>query len=393
MVDTATGKPILPPYVIKEVNGVKIGFIGLVLKETPTLVTPTGVAGVTFLDEAQAANKYVARLKKKGVRAIIVTIHQGTSQNSYLGETQSDPLDLGGALAPIISELDDEIDIVVSGHTHRFTNALMENKNGKQILVTQAFSYSTAYDNIDIAIDPKTRDIVEKSAEIVTTWGDEGPGLAPDAKVASMVAQAAERVAPLVNQVLGTATDDIQRTESPSGESELGNLIADAQRAATGTDVAFMNPGGIRADLAAGDVTWGDLFTIQPFNNDLVSMNLTGQQIVTLLNQQWAGQPYARITKSSGITYNWDGKGTVDYLDDEVIVSSIKIGANPIDLNATYSVTVNSFMAAGGDNFSVLTEGSNRVIGKVDLEALVDFVKSLPQPFDYHIEGRISRTN
>jgi len=388
-----TGEPVLPPYVIKRIKGMPIGFIGLVLKDTPTIVTPSGVAGVKFLDEAATANKYVAELKRKGVRTIVVTIHQGTSQKSYSGQTSPEPEDIGGSIGPIVSELDDEIDIVVSGHWHRFTNALMENKNGRQILVTQAFARSTAYADIDIAIDPRTKDIVEKSAEIVTTWGDEGPGLVPDADVATMVAAAAARVEPLVNQVIGEVAGDILRAENAAGESALGNLIADAQRAAMGSDIAFMNAGGIRADMASGQVSWGELFTIQPFNNDLVSMNLSGQKIVDFLNQQWAGQPYARIAKPSGIHYAWDGKGTADFADDEVVVSSIEIGGVPIDLAATYSVTVNSFMAAGGDNYTVLSTGVNRVIGPVDLDALVDYIKTLSQPFNTAVEGRLTRIN
>lgn len=393
VVDADTDEPILPPYVIKRIKGVKVAFIGLVLKETPTIVTPSGVAGVKFLDEAESANKYVPELKRRGIRAIVVTIHQGTNQDLYSGPTNPDPQDIGGSIGPIITELDDEIDIVMSGHWHRFTNALMENQNGKQILVTQAFSYGTAYADIDVAIDPRSKDIVEKSAEIVTTWNDEGPGLTPNEEVAALVAEAAAAVEPLVNRVIGDAATDILRTENDAAESALGNLIADAQRTAMGTDIAFMNPGGIRADIAAGQVTWGDLFTVQPFNNDLVRMDLTGQQIVELLNQQWAGQPFPRVMKPSGITYTWDGKGTADFPDDEVVADTIMVGNNPIDLTASYSVTVNSFMAAGGDNYTVLTQGTNRVIGPVDLDALVDYVKTLPQPFNYAIEGRLSRIN
>lgn len=393
VVDAETGKPILPPYVIKQVRGQPIAFIGAVLKATPTIVTPTGVAGVKFLDEAQAINRYIPELKRKGVRAIVVTIHQGTRQSSYSGATSTEPTDIGGDIGPIVQQLDDEIDIVIAGHWHQFTNALMNNQNGKPILVTQAFSSSTAYGDIDVAIDPASKDIVMKSAEIVTTWGDEGPGLTPDAAVTALVTEAAAAVEPLVNRVIGTASADILRAENSAGESALGNLIADAQRVAMGTDIAFMNPGGIRADLFAGEVTWGELFTIQPFNNDLVRMDLSGQQIVDLLNQQWAGQPFARIMKPSGIRYSWnDGDGDAATLaDNRVVVGSILVGGNPLDLAAIYSVTVNSFMAAGGDNFSVLPQGTNRVIGPVDLDALVTYIQGLSQPFSYNVEGRIQR--
>lgn len=389
VVDAQTAQPILPPYVIKKIRGQKVAFIGAVLKQTPSIVTPTGVAGVKFLDEATAINRYVPELKRKGVHAIVVTIHQGTSQNSYSGATGPEPMDIGGAIGPIIRQLDDEIDVVVTGHWHRFTNALMSNKNGKLMLVTQAFSRSTAYADIDVAIDPATGDIVEKSAEIVTTWGDTGPGLSPNPQVAALVGDAVSRVAPLISRIVGTTVGAITRSENSAGESALGNLIADAQRATMGTDIAFMNPGGIRADMPAGAVSWGDLFTIQPFNNDLVKMDLTGQQIVDLLNQQWAGQPYPRIMKPSGIRYTWSENDPSIYTDNTVDVGSIQVNGQTIDLAATYSVTVNSFMAAGGDNFTVLPLGTNRVIGPVDLDALITYIESLPQPFDSSLEGRI----
>lgn len=389
VVDAQTGKPILPPYVIKRVQGQPVAFIGAVLKETPNIVTPSGVAGVRFLDEATAINHYARELKRQGVRAIVVTIHQGTSQQAYSGPTGPEPTDIGGSIGPIIHDLDDEIDIVVSGHWHRFTNALVSNKNGKLMLVTQAFARSTAYADIDVAIDPASKDIVAKSSEIVTTWADAGPGLQPNPAVADLVSAAADRVAPLVNRVIGTAATAIRRTENAAGESALGNLIADAQRAAMGTDIAFMNPGGIRADLDSGEITWGELFTVQPFNNDLVKMDLTGQQIVNLLNQQWAGQDYPKILKTSGLSYTWQENDPASFSDNTVDVNSIRVNGTRLNLNATYSVTVNSFMAGGGDRYTVLTEGTNRVTGPVDLDALINYIESLPQPFTAEIEGRI----
>src|SRR5262249_36766958 len=156
----------------------RIGFIGAVLKETPTIVTPSGVAGLTFLDEATAINQQVHQLQLRGVHAIIVTIHQGQFQASYTGPTNPNLAEpTSGALLSIIKILDDGVDVVISGHSHTFTNALISNQHGKKILVTQAFANSTAYDDIDITIDLEDQDIVEKSASIVTTFGDAGPGL------------------------------------------------------------------------------------------------------------------------------------------------------------------------------------------------------------------------
>ena len=278
--------------------------------------------------------------------------------------------------------------MVVSGHWHSFTNALLNNRNGKPILVTQAFSSGTAYGDIDLEIDRASRDVVAKSAAIVTTWADTGAGLAPDAAATQLTAAAEAKVAPLVNPVIGIAANNITRTENTAGESALGNLIADAQRAALDTDFAFMNPGGIRADLAAGEITWGELFTVQPFGNSLVKMELTGQQIYDLLNQQWAGQPFARILKTSGLSYVWDNA-----LPAGNRVLTVYQNGMPIDRAATYSATVNSFLADGGDNFSVLRNGANRVGGPVDLDALIDHIKAAPQPFSAAIENRIQRIN
>lgn len=385
-----SGEPLLPRSVIKRVRGLPVAVIGAVLKETPTIVTPSGVAGLEFRDEAEAINAEVERLHQQGVRAIVVALHQGTRQNpSSADPTPAAPVVLDGAIGEIVRRLDDEVDLVVSGHAHSFTNALVENDNGTPILVTQAFSASTAYGDIDLAIDPRSRDIVQKSARILTTWADEGPGLSPDPEVAALVAAAADTVAPLVERVIGTAAADITRTESAAGESALGNLIADAQRAAMGTEIALMNPGGIRADLQAGAVTWGELFTVQPFGNDLVRMTLTGAQLVALLDQQWAGQPFARILKPSGLTYAWRENGP-GFADNRVDPASILVNGSPLDPLASYSVTVNSFLAGGGDNFSVLTQGTERVIGPNDLDALIAYVGSLAQPFGAAIEGRIA---
>lgn len=385
VVNAATGKPILPPYAIKKVRGVEIAFIGAVLEDTPSIVTPTGVAGLLFLDEADAINRYVRELRARKVKAIVVLIHEGGRQTTYQGPTQPGGT-ITGPIVDIVSRLDDEVDVVVSGHAHSFTNSLLPAQGGKEVLVTQAFSAGTAYGDIDLQIDPKTRDVVAKSAAIVTTYADQAPGLTPDPIVAQLVADAEAEVAPLVELVIGAAAIDIVRAQNAAGESALGNLIADAQRAAMGTDFAFMNPGGIRADLLAGSVTWGELFTIQPFGNSLVKMDLTGSQIVTLLEQQWLNQPFPRILQVSGLSYTWDNALPIGGR-----IVEVRQNGTPINLNATYTVTVNSFMAAGGDNFVVLPLGTNRVGGPIDLDALIAYVQGQVQPFSATIEGRVVR--
>ncbi len=186
------------------------------------------------------------------------------------------------------------------------------------------------------------------------------------------------------------------RTQSSAGESALGNLIADAQRAALGTDFALMNPGGIRSDLAFaatpgnaadadGTALWGELFTIQPFGNVLVRLNMTGQQIYDLLNQQFAVNRFLQI---SGLTYTWDNS-----LPAASRVVEVRKDGVAIDKAASYSVTANNFIAGGGDGFSVFLSGADSVVGPIDLDALLTYVAGLPQPFSAPPLDRITRLN
>jgi 5'-nucleotidase len=389
VVDMITGQPLIQPLVVKQIHGVPVAFIGAVLKGTPTIVVPTGVAGLNFLDEADAINSYVPGLKAMGVHTIIVTIHQGGFQSSYTGPTNpTATLSSGPEITDIVNRLDDEIDVVVSGHTHAFTNALLSNQHGKKILVTQAFSFSTAYDDIDLMIDPVSKDVVSKTASVVTTFGDAGPGLTPAADAQAITDAAFAKVAPLITQVFGFANTPFTRTENAAGESTLGDLIADAQAEATGAQLTFMNAGGIRADLPAGDITYNALFTIQPFGNTMVTMNLTGALIYQVLEQQFAGafgQTTQRIMKTSGFHYTWDSTKPAGMRITEVDIAGV-----PIDLNATYRVSCNNFMATGGDGFTTFISGTNQVGGPIDLDVLIQYVKE-HTPFTAGTLDRITK--
>jgi 5'-nucleotidase len=388
VVSRDTGKPIFPPYVIKKVDGVPIAFIGAVLKGTKDMVMPSNVAGLTFLDEAKAINSYIPEIKKQRVRSIIVLLHQGGKQRGYRGPTRPGG-SVSGAVKRIVWNLDDEVDVVISGHTHAFTNALIPNKDGKEMLVTQAWAYGRAFADIKLAISRASKDVVAKTATIVTSWADAGPGLTPDSAAAELMRAAEAKVAPLTQRRIAVAAGNIASSQNSAGESALGDLIADAQRKAMGTDFAFTNMGGIRANIAAGEVTWGELYTVQPFNNHLVRMELTGQQIYDLLNQQFpAGPTQHRLLQVSGLTYTWDNK-----LPPPGRIMEVRQDGQPIDKAATYTVTANSFLAEGGDGFSVFKLGANQVTGPTDLKAFVDYVQSLPQPFNAKIDGRIERLN
>lgn len=391
VVDNATGKTLLLPYVIKTVGNTRIAFIGAVLKNTPPLVSPSGTAGLTFLDEADTINRYLPEIRAKGVKAIVAVIHQGGNQNTYTGVT--DPLKpaASGDIVSIVNRLDSDVDVVISGHTHTFINSLVRNAAGKEVLVTQALSSGAAFADIDLEIDPESGDVVKKSAAIVTTFtqtGGDKPAVAPDPAVASLVAAADASVAQKVNAVIGQAASAITRTQNSAGESALGNLVADAQRAYTGSDFAFVTLGGIRDDIRTGTVTWGKLFSIQPFPNKVVKMTLTGRQIYELLAQQW--NPASRSPlQISGLTYAWtfNGAGQPGTIDE------VRKNGIPIDRAATYTVTTGLLLAGGGEGFTLFKDGRNREEGASTIDVLTSYIKGLKQPFNTVIDGRITRSN
>src|SRR5574341_1489290 len=380
-----TGEMLLPPYVVKTVKGVQIGFVGAVLAETSTLVPPIGVAGLRFTGEVEAINHAVQELQEQGVRAIVVVIHQGGTQEPYDGPIRRESR-VDGPIVDIVSRLDEEVDLVVSGHTHQFTNALVRTQSGKDVLVTQAFSYGTAYAEIKLRLDAATHDVVARTAKIVRTFADTGPGLTPDPVVAKLVAQAEETVSPKVKQVIIQLQTDMSRQQNEAGESVLGDLIADAQRWVMDTDIAFMNRGGLHADLHQGTVTWGDLFDVHPFGNRLVALELTGQQLLDVLNQQWLNQPQPRMLQISGLTYEWDGSRPVG---DRVTTATVQ--GRPIDRAQTYTVTVNSYLAEGGDRFPEFSRGKRLREGPLDLEALRAYLQHGPQPVRAPDSNRIVR--
>lgn len=390
VVGAATGTPLFSPYTLRHVDGVTIAFIGAVLQATPSIVTPTGVQALEFLDEADAINRAVAELKSKGVRAFVVLIHQGAEQPSYEGPTDPKAPEPTGELIQVIRRLDDDIDVVVSGHSHHFTNALVPNSNGKPILVSEGFSAGRAFHDIALRIDRASGDVVEKSARIVTAFADAGPGLSPDPAVASLVARADAHVAPMVHRVVAQAAIDITRAPNAAGESALGGLIADAQRLAVDADFAVINPGGIRSDLRAGAVTWGNLFTAQPFGNTLVTVTLSGQQLYDLLNEQWGPlQPLGgRVLQISGFSYVWDSARPEGR---ERVVEIRQANGTPIDRDESYRIAANQFLVAGGDSFKVLHAGTRPTLGPVDLDALSQHLGTLAQPLRVTIAGRIVR--
>ncbi|MFC5774245.1 bifunctional metallophosphatase/5'-nucleotidase [Ectobacillus antri] len=371
-VDKKTGQPLLPPFAVKNVNGVKIGFIGVVTKDTQNIVMPTMIENVTFTDEAEAINKYAKVLKRMGVETIVVLAHNpGVTDAS--GNTTGEMVDLA-------YKTDEEVDVIFGGHNHAYVNGTV---NGK--LLVQGNSYGSAFVDVDLTIDRKTKDVVAKKGEVVTTYRD---AIQPDPQIKAMVDQYAQQVAPLVNEVVGKSATAMNRTQSVAGESALGNLIADAQRLAMNGDIALMNPGGIRNDLDAGDITWGELYNIQPFGNELRKLTLTGKDIRDILNMQWqVGK--TRMLQISGMTYTWDAAAPIGSRILDIKLSNGELVTD----EKTYTVVANAFIAAGGDGFTPFTRATNIVPGPVDLDALVNYVKASKEPVSAQIEGRIQVKN
>jgi 5'-nucleotidase len=253
---------------------------------------------------------------------------------------------------------------------------MVKNSAGKEVLVTQAWSYSAAYADINLEIDQNTKEIKAKWANIATV----NSGIAPDPAVQGIVERADKMVAPVVNEVEGEAGTNIIAKQNNAGESALGDLIADAQRIQEDTLFAFVNPGGIRNDLKAGPVTWGRLFDTQPFGNEMVTMLMTGQQIYDVLAEQWSDAAHPKMLQVSGLTYQWRSNGAGR--PGSIIDGSVKTAdGQVIDRAASYKVATNDFLAEGGDRFSTFKAGKNQVVGKQAVDDLAAYVKTLPNPF------------
>jgi len=370
----ATGDTIFPSYTIKNYQGVRVAFIGMTLEGTPTIVTPSGVAGLTFHDEADTVNALIPELQKKNIEAIVVLLHEGGSSN---GGPQDCGDGLVGPVAEIVPRMDDAVDLVIAGHTN---DEFICEIDGKW--VTMADTRGRLFTQIDVELNRVTKDL---TVTAINNMSNLQGGVTPDPAVTALIDKYDALSAPLANTVIGTTTTDITRTPNSAGESALGDIIADAQLEATAPTgfgeavVAFMNPGGIRASIdfvssgpeADGEFTFGEAFGVQPFGNSLVTMTLTGEQIDTLLEQQWVGQTSPRILQvSDGFTYEWSAAAADG---SRVDPASIKIGGVTVVPGTGYRVTVNSFLADGGDNFTVLVDGTDRLGGEVDLDALVTY--------------------
>jgi 5'-nucleotidase len=376
---------------------VKVAFIGMTLKNTPSIVTPAGVAGLSFNDEADTANALIPQLKAEGADAIVVVVHEGAT--TTVGYNEKSCTGLSGDILPILDKLDPAVDVVISGHTHRsYVCDYGKSNPARPFLLTSAGQYGTLLTDINLTIDTRTRKVSAKSADNVIVQGeaftsgantvaltDQYPVFGKNQEVAALVSQYLSVAAPLVQRVVGSLSGPATRTQALSRESVLGNLIADAQLAATrasdkgGAQIAFMNPGGVRADLVPddkGNVTYGQIFSVQPFGNSLVVKTMTGAQIKALLEQQFnsgsntvAAPRVLLPSQSLSYSYSLSAPGGSR-------ISNMALNGTAMSDTTSYRVTMNSFLATGGDNFTVFNQGTDTLGGDQDVDALEAYIKA-----------------
>lgn len=391
----ADGQTLFAPYAIKTFgtgrNSVSVGFIGMTLKGTANLVSAGRIKGISFADETETANALVPKLKAAGADVIVVLIHEGVSNPGDINNPKCDGV--AGSLTAILDRLDAAIDVVVSGHTHQaYVCDYSQLNKDRPTLLTSAGSRGQVVTSIDLKIDPVSGKLLSKSAHNIVVQseaytGSSGPvplvtdipTFIPRADLAALVARYRDAAKADETRVVGLLAGPATREQSRSGESQMGNLIADAQLAATqaadngGAQIAFMNPGGIRAEIvpgADGTVTFGNVFSAQPFGNQLVVKTLTGSQLKDVLEQQFNNPNWVRVlSPSNGFRFGYDLSKP---LGQRVLFATLN-GA-PIDDAKNYRVAVSDFLSNGGDLFAGFAAGTNPTVGPIDLEAFIAFV-------------------
>ncbi len=410
--DEKTDKPILKPYTVWKHKGVKIGFIGVTLEGTPDIVTAEGVKGLKFHDEVETINKYAKELQRKGVKSIVALIHEGglPASSSY-----NDDCDNGGAgkgisgpIVDIAKNISPTVDALVTGHTHQAYTCTIPDPSGTPRTVTSAASFGRLYTDTTLTYDRRTGDIVRtsvKGANAANHVVDREQPKAPD--MTSLIGRWNKLAAPIANKPVGYISADVNGRGSTAYETPLGDVIADGQLEALapadkgGAQLAFMNPGGIRSDLAHkasgsegdGVVTYGEAFTVQPFTNMMNVLDLTGSQLITALQQQVSGSNEASpkiLQVSKSLTYTLDltksGK-------DRIVTDTVKLNGEPIDPAKTYRVAMNEFLAGGGDGFPAFKDGKNKLVGASDLDAFTAYLgahSSQSSPLDPPKADRIT---
>ena len=423
VITRSTGMPLLPAYGVKRFAGVPVAFIGMTLRGTQMIVGQAGVAGLEFRDEIQTVNALVPQLRAQGIEAIVVLIHEGGMQSGPNPDINRCQGGLAGSpIAGIVAGFDDAVDLVISGHTHSAYVCTLPNARGRAVPVTSANAFGRLLTDIDLSIDPTTRDVVSVQAANLLVTRDPAV-IQPDPIVAGIVAGYRGLVSDQAARVIGTIAADLPTIARDAAcNVAAGELVADAQLAAARADVhahahipggsgghvhstpviAFMNRGGLRgAGLMVsqpgkkddGTVTYGEIFAMQPFGNNLVTMSLSAQDIKDLLEQQFAGcrgqSPTTTrvLIPSAGFHYRWDGAATCDarisavtlFIDGRT-VSLVDAQGRVLQPDSRYRVTVNNYLADGGDGFSTFLRGRDRSGGPPDVDALANYLAAYRSP-------------
>ncbi|MBR7744431.1 bifunctional metallophosphatase/5'-nucleotidase [Phycicoccus sp. BSK3Z-2] len=383
------GETLLPGTSVKKVAGMKIGFIGMTLEDTPTLVNPAGVASVDFLDEVETANAQAAALTKQGVEAIVVLLHEG----GYQSGTYDECVGISDPIKTIADTMTAEVDAIVTGHTHQPYVCDIPDPAGNPRLVTSAASYGQVVTETTLVIDRRTKDVVRGASSAQNHLVDRA-AFPADAEQTAIIEKWDALAGPLAAQVVGTHTEPILGDSSGNRgiETPMADLVADAILFGTeapgdgGAQISLMNVGGVREDLplepkyeeASGEITYAEAYDIAPFGNLLVSMDLTGAQVKAVLEQQFVpsrSRQYLALGVSEGFSYTWDDSRPEG---DKVVADSMTLDGQPMSLDATYRVSTLNFLAEGGDSFTAFTEGTNLLGGPEDLANLVDFFEANP---------------
>jgi 5'-nucleotidase len=378
------GLPAVLPFTVVVRAGVPIGVIGVTLKDLPDVVLPEGIKDLRFGDEVTAINQTSVLLEKLGVKSQVVLMHQG--DETVVPNRGPDACNVADGADParrIAKAARAQVDVVFAAHSHQQYNCVVTDPAGQPRAYIQGLSFGRLISTVDLTIDTKTRDVLRDKTvarnEIVTKT------VTPDPAVQAIVSKAVTESAPIANRRVGSITADLVRAASASGEQPLGDVIADAQLAATtanGAQIAITNPGGIRADLTyasspAGEgdgvVTYGEAFTVQPFANIMQTITLTGAQLDAVLEQQWSAGSTKILQISTGFGYTWSASGPIG---DKV--SNLRLNGTPVDPSASYRVSVNNFLAGGGDGFTVFTQGTNLSGGPIDLDAFTAYLTAHP---------------
>jgi 5'-nucleotidase len=370
VIDSATGKTVVPAWRIVDVKGVKVGLVGAVLKDLASVTVASSIAGLSTIGEVEAINAAIPQMRAQGAQVFVVLIHEGGHTAEAPEKADCDKLK--GPIVDIAKQLDPAVRLVITGHSHTGYLCKVDGR-----VITQADSAGHLLSRITMKVDPVSGAVAGIDVKNVVM----APGAWPsDPKITAYLAQVKERSnAVLARPVARLGASVIPRKEAESGESPLGDVIADAVVAATraqGVQVGFMNPGGVRRDLEAGadfTASFGQAQAVLPFGNTLVVMDLTGAQLRNLLEQQWArsGGGYM-LQVSSGLSYQWDSTRPVG---SRVVPGSLKVSGAAVEDGKTYRVVANNFLADGGDNFPEFAKGANKVdTGIRDLDALIDYL-------------------